>query len=179
MRKIRTGDTVVVITGKDKGKTGVILKVMAEQQRVVVADINMRTRHMPKTPSRAGQIMKYEASIHWSNVMLLDPKTKKRTRVGFKFDEKGHATRIAKRSGEAIVAVKAAATKLKKKPDAEVESVKAPAAAKKGPFWKKIGFGAAEMADRAEVEAPTHMQEDHSVPDQIERQTSRSAGRGS
>jgi large subunit ribosomal protein L24 len=177
MRKIRTGDTVVVITGKDKGKTGVILKVMAEQQRVVVADINMRTRHMPKTQSRAGQIMKYEASIHWSNVMLLDPKTKKRTRVGFKFDEKGNATRIAKRSGEAIVAVKAA-SQPKKKPVAEAESVKAPAAAKKGPFWKKIGFGNAEMADRAEVDGPTHMQVDHTVPDQIERQTGRSASRG-
>ncbi len=178
MRKIRTGDTVVVITGKDKGKTGTVLKVLAEQQRVVISDVNMRTRHMPKTPSRAGQIMKYEASIHWSNVMLLDPKTKKRTRVGFTFDSKGKATRIAKRSGDALVAVKAAA-KPKKKPAAEAESVKAPAAAKKGPFWKKIGFGSAEMNDRAEVDAPTHMQVDHSVPDQVERQTSRSAGRGS
>ena len=188
MKKLRTGDTVVVTTGKDKGKTGVLLKVLTQVQRVVVADVNMRTRHVPKNPSRPGQILKYEASIHWSNVMGIDPQTKKGTRVGFKIDEKGRAVRIARKSGEVLVASKAQPGKLKKpieggqgKPaDAEktTPSAKAPQSAQKGPFWKKLGFGSAEMAARADVEAPSHMKEDHTVPDQLERQTGRSASRG-
>jgi large subunit ribosomal protein L24 len=180
MRKIRNGDTVVVISGKDKGKTGTVLKVIPGSQRVVVADINMRTRHVPKNPSRPGQILKYEASIHWSNVMLIDPKSKKRTRVGVRFDEKGRAQRIAKKGGEVLVTAKAQPAKKKAAPVTQTSaSEKAPAAAKKGPFWKKLGFGSAEMAARAEVEGPTHMQEDHTVPDQLERQTGRSHSRGS
>ncbi|OGJ70627.1 50S ribosomal protein L24 [Candidatus Peribacteria bacterium RIFCSPLOWO2_12_FULL_53_10] len=180
MKKLRTGDTVVVITGKDKGKTGVLLKVLSLIQRVVVADVNMRTRHVPKNASRPGQILKYEASIHWSNVMVLDPKTKRGTRVGFRIDEKGKAVRIARKSGEVLVASKAqpAKKKLAAVPQTTA-SEKAPQAAKKGPFWKKLGFGAAEMAERAEVEGSTHMQEDHTVPDQLERQTGRSHSRGS
>lgn len=178
MRKLRAGDTVVVITGKDKGKTGVLLKVFSSAQRVVVADINMRTRHVPKNPNRPGQILKYEASIHGSNVMILDPKTKKRTRVGFRIDENGKAVRIAKKSGEVLVASKAQPAK--RKPAAsENASARAPQTTQKGPFWKKLGFGSAEMAERSAVEGPTHMQEDHTVPDQLERQTGRSHSRGS
>lgn len=192
MKKLRTGDTVVVISGKDKGKTGVLLKVLSTVQRVVVADVNMRTRHVPKNANRAGQILKYEASIHWSNVMVLDPKTKRGTRVGFRIDENGKVVRIAKKSGEVLVASKAQPAK---KPFDKVQgkpahgkqaaipqttaSEQAPQASQKGPFWKKLGFGAAEMAERAEVEGPTHMQEDHTVPDQLERQTGRSHSRGS
>lgn len=179
MKKLRTGDTVVVISGKDKGKTGVLLKVLSTVQRVVVADINMRTRHVPKNPNRPGQILKYEASIHWSNVMVIDPKTKKGTRVGFRIDEKGKAVRIARKSGEVLVASKAQPAKKKQAPVTQTTpSEKAPQGAQKGPFWKKLGFGAAEMEARGEVESPTHMQVDHSVPDQIERQTGRSASRG-
>lgn len=180
MRKLRAGDTVVVITGKDRGKTGVLLKVLPETQRVVVTDVNMRTRHVPKNPSRPGQILKYEASIHWSNVMVIDPKTKKGTRVGFRIDEKGKTVRIARKSGETLVTSKAQPAKKKQAPAAQTTpSEKAPQSAQKGPFWKKLGFGSAEMAARSEVEGPTHMQEDHTVPDQLERQTGRSHSRGS
>jgi large subunit ribosomal protein L24 len=177
MRNIRTGDTVVVITGKDKGKTGTVLRVLPAKGRVVVSDVNMRTRHIPKTPNRAGQIVRYEAGLAVSNIMLIDPKTKKRTRVGFQKDEKGGFRRVAKNSGEAITAAKVQPAKVK--PKVESESAKAPAAAQKGPFWKRLGFGASEMEQRAEVGDPTHMQEDHSVPDQLERQTGRSHSRGS
>lgn len=178
MRKICAGDSVVVISGKDKGKTGTVLRVLSEIQRVVVADVNMRTRHVPKNANRAGQILRYEASIHWSNIMLVDPKTKKRTRVGFAKNDKGVLTRIARKSGAPIAATKAIPAK-KKPEQSPTESAKAPAASKRGPFWKKIGFGAGEMEARAEVEGTPHMKEDHSVPDQLERQTGRSHSRGS
>lgn len=188
--KIKAGDSVVVISGKDKGKTGQVLRVLHSKNRLVVADVNMRTRHIKGGPQRPGEIVKYEASIHASNVMLVDGKTKKRTRVGYKV-EKGKKVRIAKRSGEelkktAVAAKKttdkAAADKAEAKVTKQKESADKNAAAvgdKKSPFWKKMGFGAEEMgADSAEVDAPSHMKEDHSVPDQIERSSSRSSGRG-
>jgi len=100
--KITTGDTVVIITGKDKGKTGTVLRTLPATSRVVVAGINMRTKHIKATPQKAGQRLQYEASIHASNVMLLDAKTKKPTRIGFSVSEKGKKERIAKRSGEVI-----------------------------------------------------------------------------
>ncbi|MCA9370847.1 MAG: 50S ribosomal protein L24 [Candidatus Peregrinibacteria bacterium] len=186
--KIRAGDSVVVISGKDKGKTGQVLRVLHEKNRVVVADINMRTRHIRKGPQRPGEIVKYEASIDASNVMLVDSKTKKRTRAGYKV-EKGKKIRYAKKSGEEIKKTTIAAKKGTDK--AAVEKAEAKVATKKGaegtegtkvkqgPFWKKMGFGADEIAgDAAEVDTTSHMREDHSVPDQIERSSSRSSGRG-
>jgi len=104
--KLHTGDTVVIISGKDKGKTGNILRVLPSTHRVVVSDINMRTKHIRALPNRPGQIVRYEASIAVSNVMLVDPESKKRTRVGFALDEKGKKSRIAKRSGKTVVAAK-------------------------------------------------------------------------
>ena len=191
--KIRTGDTVVVISGKDKGRTGQVLRVLHEKNRLVVADINMRTRHVKKTPNRAGEIIKYEAALHASNVMLVDPKTKKRTRIGAKVDEKGRKMRFAKRSGEeikkaAVAAKKVTSEKAADKAEAKVKSTKETAEVKdakaakaaKAPFWKKMGFGAEEasLAD-ADVATGTHMQEDHSVPEQVERTSNRGSGRGS
>ncbi len=99
--KIRAGDNVVVTTGKDKGKTGQVLRVLQTKKRLVVTDINIRTRHMKAGPNRPGEIIKYEPSIDASNVMLVDPKTKKRSRIGFKL-EKGKKTRIFKQSGDEI-----------------------------------------------------------------------------
>jgi len=99
--KLHAGDTVVVITGKDKGKTGRILRVLPKEQRVVVADINMRTRFIKKTPQNAGRQVRFEASIAAGNVMLLDPKTKKPTRIGWRTTG-GKSERFAKRSGEAL-----------------------------------------------------------------------------
>lgn len=112
--KIRTGDTVLVISGKDKGKTGVVMRVLATASRLVVEGINMRTRHMRKTQQQAGQKIRYEASLHVSNVMVLDPKTKKPTRIHYRIDPKtGHKQRVAAVSGEVIA--KAAKTQGKKK----------------------------------------------------------------
>jgi large subunit ribosomal protein L24 len=186
--KIKHGDQVVVITGKDKGKTGQVLRVLRNKNRVVVADINMRTRHMKAGPNRPGEIVKYEASINASNVMLIDAKTKKRSRVGYKIDEKGKKTRIAKQSGDAVkkgtVAakkdVKASTTKdAAKTTTKEAPSKEAPSKAgdSKSPFWKKMGFGAEDMVDADDTGAGKN--EDHSVPDQIERSSTRGASRGS
>lgn len=159
--KLHTGDTVVVITGKDKGKTGTILRVMESDNRIVVGGVNMRTRHVKKTFQEAGRIVHYEASIHASNVMLLDPKTKKRTRISYKTDEKGEKKRIATASGEVVVKAKAAKT-TKKKSD-ETKTADAGEAPKKASgFWKrKAGAG-----DTANVDEPSHMQQDKSIPDQ-------------
>lgn len=99
--KIKKGDKVVVITGKDKGKTGEVTKVLVEEQRVVVAGINMVKKHTKPSAAGAGGIVSKEASIHVSNVALADPKDGKATRVGFKVGKDGKKTRIAKRSGEA------------------------------------------------------------------------------
>lgn len=179
--KIRTGDSVVVISGKDKGKTGQVLRVLQNKGRVVVAGINMRTKHIKSGPQGPGQRVQYEASLDASNVMVIDPKTKKRTRVGFKSDEKKGKQRIAKKSGEVIAkgvlpkagddsADKKAAPAKKstsKKAEKEVQSAEAgekPGAKK--PFWKKVGFGEQAMEEEAEVEKKSHMQEDHSVPEQ-------------
>lgn len=151
--KIHTGDTVLVITGKDKGKQGTVMRVLPHQSRLVIEGINMRTRHIKKTAQEAGQRLKYEASIHVSNVMLLDPKTKKPTRVGFKTDAKGKKTRIARVSGEALPLVaktKAAApakkTKAAKgdkakhddnKPASEEAATVKTEGPKKQAFWKR------------------------------------------
>lgn len=147
--KIRIGDSVVIISGKDKGKQGTVLRVLASQNRVVVEGANMRIRHIKKTTQSAGQRISYEASIHASNVMILDPKTKKPTRVGYKIDEKtGKKTRVALLSGEVIAkaaTAKAAkgAKKSEKKSDKEDKKADAPVKPESGktPFWKRGGKG--------------------------------------
>ena len=95
--KLKTGDTVVVITGKDRNKTGKITKVLVEKNRVVVEGINRVTKHVRKTKTKAGEKIQFEAAIHASNVMLIDPKTKKGTRIGIS-KENGKRVRIAKKS---------------------------------------------------------------------------------
>lgn len=100
--KIKKNDRVVVIAGKDKGKTGTVVRVMPEEQRLVVSGVNMITRHKRPTTQAAGGIEKREATIHVSNVAHLDPKANKPTRVGFKVLSDGRKVRVAKRSGEQI-----------------------------------------------------------------------------
>lgn len=144
--KIRTGDTVVINTGKDKGKQGTILRVLEEKNRVVVEGINMRIRHIKKTAQGPGQRISYEASIHVSNVQILDPKTKKPTRIGYKVDEKtGKKTRIAKASGEVIAkaVTKTAKSAAKDGKDAPKETKKEDKASMpaKSSFWKRGGKG--------------------------------------
>ncbi len=96
------GDTVIVIAGRDKGKTGVIQKVIPEQNRVVVENVNLRKKHRKPTQANPeGGIVEIYAPIDASNVMLLDPKTKKPTRIGHKI-VKGKKVRYAKKSGTTL-----------------------------------------------------------------------------
>ena len=81
LARIKKGDTVIVITGKDKGKIGKVLKVLPKENRVVVEGVNIVKRHQKQTATQQGGIIEKEAPIHISNVMLYDPKTGKRTRV--------------------------------------------------------------------------------------------------
>ncbi len=99
--KIKKGDNVVVITGKDKGKTGAVLKVMPAESRVIVQGINVAKRHTKPRPGQPGGMVEKELSIHVSNVAHVDPKDSKPTRVGWKFVE-GRKLRYAVRSGELI-----------------------------------------------------------------------------
>ena len=91
----KVGDKVVVIAGKDKGKEGKIIKTLKNDNKVVVEGINMVTKHVkPSAQNENGGIIKVEAPIHASNVMILDPKTKKRTRIAHEIDENGKKHRI-------------------------------------------------------------------------------------
>ena len=101
MMHVKKGDTVQVMSGKDKGKQGVILKAMPSKNRVVVEGVNVMKKHAkPSQANPQGGILEIEAPIHVSNVMPLDPKTGKPTRVGFKVVD-GKKVRVAK-SGESL-----------------------------------------------------------------------------
>jgi len=100
--KVKKGDEVIVIAGKEKGKKGKIVKVITEDSRVVVGGINMVKRNTKPSRTGAGGIVEKEASLHVSNVALVDPKSGKGTRVGFKNLADGRKVRVAKRSGEVI-----------------------------------------------------------------------------
>ncbi|RXK18676.1 50S ribosomal protein L24 [Macrococcus sp. DPC7161] len=99
---IKKGDKVIVITGKDKGKTGTVIEALPKKDRVVVEGINIVKKHQkPTQMNPEGGITEIEAAIHVSNVMLVDPKTNKPTRVGVKVED-GKKVRVAKKSGEII-----------------------------------------------------------------------------
>ena len=100
--KIKKGDYVVVLTGKDKGKKGEVIRAMPSADRVVVQGVNIVKRHTRPTQMSAGGIVEKEASIHVSNVAHVDPKDGKPTRVGFKTLEDGRKVRVAKLSGEVL-----------------------------------------------------------------------------
>ena len=100
--RIRKGDEVIVISGRDKGKKGSVLKVLTDQNRVLVQGVHMVKRHQRQTQTEQGGIVEKEASIHVSNVALLDPDGGDATRVGFRSLEDGRKVRYAKRSGEVI-----------------------------------------------------------------------------
>jgi large subunit ribosomal protein L24 len=100
--KIRKGDRVVVITGKDKGKKGEVIKVMPAENRVIVRGVAVVRRHQRQTATQEGGIISKEGPIHVSNVALEDPKDGTPTRVGYKFLKDGRKVRFAKRSGEII-----------------------------------------------------------------------------
>ena len=100
--KIKKGDHVVVLTGKDKGKHGEVLKVMPDENRAIVKGVAMIRRHQRQTATQDGGIISKEAAIHISNLALEDPKDGKPTRVGYKVLKDGRKVRFAKRSGEVI-----------------------------------------------------------------------------
>lgn len=100
--RIKKGDQVIVISGRDKGKTGEVVQAMPKDSKVVVRGINMIKRHTKPTQENAGGIVSKEQPIHVSNVALIDPKSGKATRVGFKIEKDGHKVRVAKKSGEVI-----------------------------------------------------------------------------
>ena len=103
--KIRKGDRVVVLTGRDKGRTGEVIEMRRDDGRLLVRGVNMVKRHQRQTAQQEGGIISKEAPIHLSNVALADPKDGKPTRVGFKFVGKGDdrkKVRFAKRSGVEI-----------------------------------------------------------------------------
>jgi large subunit ribosomal protein L24 len=100
--KIKKGDKVVVLAGKDKGKKGAVLAVMPKENRALVQGVNIVKRHTKPSQTTTGGIVPREAAIHLSNLAIEDPKTGKPTRVGFKTLEDGRKVRIAKASGEMI-----------------------------------------------------------------------------
>jgi large subunit ribosomal protein L24 len=100
--KIKKGDHVVVITGKDKGKHGEVLKVLPTENRAIVKGVAMVRRHQKQTATQDGGIISKEGAIHISNLAHEDPKDGKPTRVGYKFLKDGRKVRFAKRSGEVM-----------------------------------------------------------------------------
>ena len=100
--KIRKGDKVIVLTGRDKGRTGEVIEVRPDHDRALVRGVNMVKRHQKQSAQQEGGIVSKEASIHVSNLALEDPKDGKPTRVGFKTLDNGRKVRFAKRSGEVI-----------------------------------------------------------------------------
>ena len=100
-QRIRKGDNVVVIAGRDRGKTGEVLRVLPAESRAVVRGINLVRRHQKQTPSAQGGIITKEMPIHLSNISLAEPSDGKPTRIGFRFVE-GRKVRYAKRTGDQI-----------------------------------------------------------------------------
>ena len=107
MQRIKQGDLVEVIAGKDKGLRGEVVRVLRRKDRVIINGVNIMKRHRKARPAPGGQqipaqIIEFEAPLHLSNVMLVCPETDERTRVGFRFTEDGRKVRYSKKSGSAI-----------------------------------------------------------------------------
>ncbi len=102
IKRIRKGDNVTVVSGRDKGKSGSVLRVLQDDERLIVQGVNVVKRHMRASQTQAGGIVEKEATIHVSNVSLVDPDSGEPTRVGFRILEDGRKVRYAKRSGEVM-----------------------------------------------------------------------------
>jgi|SRR5215218_10191829 large subunit ribosomal protein L24 len=100
--KIKRGDTVVVISGKEKGKRGEVERVLSREDRVVVGGVNVRTRHARPTQNNQQGLYTFAAPIHVSNVMLVDPDSGEPTRVGYRFADSGEKVRVSKKTGKDI-----------------------------------------------------------------------------
>jgi large subunit ribosomal protein L24 len=100
--KIKKGDQVILLAGRDKGKAGEVYRVMPKETRALVRGLNLVKRHQKQTASQEGGIVTKEAPVHLSNLAIKDPKDGKPSRVGFKFLDDGRKVRFAKRSGDLI-----------------------------------------------------------------------------
>jgi large subunit ribosomal protein L24 len=100
--RIKKGDKVVVLSGRDKGRSGEVIQVMPKEERALIRGVNMVTRHQKQSAAQEGGLIRKEAPIHLSNVAIADPTDGKPTRVGFKTLNDGRKVRFAKRSGETI-----------------------------------------------------------------------------
>ncbi len=100
--KIKRGDTVVVISGKEKGKRGEVEQVLPKENRVVVGGVNVRTRHAQPTQNNQQGLYTFAAPIHVSNVMLVDPDSGEPTKVGYRFTDSGEKLRVSKKTGKDI-----------------------------------------------------------------------------
>ena len=100
--KIKKGDKVIVLNGRNKGQTGTVSRVLVDEDRVIISGVNMVKRHQRPTQMNAGGIEEKEAPIHVSNVAIADPKSGEPTRVGFTTGKDGKKVRVAKKSGEVI-----------------------------------------------------------------------------
>ena len=100
--KIKRGDTVVVISGKEKGKRGEVERVLPKENRVVVGGVNVRTRHARPTQNNQQGLYTFAAPMHVSNVMLVDPDSGEPTKVGYRFTDSGEKIRVAKKTGKDI-----------------------------------------------------------------------------
>ena len=100
--KIKKGDKVVVLAGRDKGRSGEVVQVMPLEERALVRGVNIVKRHQRQTGTQEGGITSKEAPIHLSNLAIADPKDGKASRVGFKIQDDGRKVRVAKRSGDLI-----------------------------------------------------------------------------
>ncbi len=100
--KVKKGDRVIVVAGKDKGKSGDVLKVLTKENRAVVSGVNVARKHQKQSAAQEGGIVSKELSIHVSNLAHIDPKDGKATRVGYKVLDDGKKVRVARRSGEVI-----------------------------------------------------------------------------
>lgn len=101
--KIRKGDKVIVIAGKDRGKTGTVSEAFPSEERVLIEGVNVKKKHIrSRQKDKPGQVVEKPLPVHVSNVMLVDPKTNKRTRIGITRKENGLRVRVAKKSGQEL-----------------------------------------------------------------------------
>ena len=100
--RLKKGDEVIVLTGRDRGKTGEVTKIVLKKNQVIVQGVSVAKRHTAPSASNPGGIIDKEMPIAISNVALIDPKDRKPTKIGYRFLEDGHKVRFAKRSGEVI-----------------------------------------------------------------------------
>ncbi len=100
--RIKKGDTVEVITGKDRGKRGTVTQVFPREERVVVDGVNIVTKHIKPRAGKKGERVQFPGKIHVSNVMLVCPHTDKPTRIGYKVTDGGQKVRVSKRSGKEL-----------------------------------------------------------------------------